>query len=237
MQATLARADVTYQSFFKRPLLDRQVGAPALIQVVYDALSDNFKLSVADIIVNQSGGHADNAVIIKLFGGGATIELRAEFWKGTFFRIVTPDDVKLVLRCLGVASEAIAKTSDRLTPSRASVAIAGWYQVSGDFQADTFFQGLGSKAVELQPNFLGAKSVEYSFNPTLKNDDEGWDASFLVQASLIEGTQVFMRTNSNYQSGGKYGSLELQAGHAESLAIGMLRKFGFETPPMVLANA
>ena len=42
MQAILARADVTYQSFFKRPLLDRQAGAPALIQVVYDVLkTDN----------------------------------------------------------------------------------------------------------------------------------------------------------------------------------------------------
>ena len=92
-------------------------------------------------------------MIINLFGGAATIELRAEFWRGTFVRIVTEDDVKLVLRCLGVVSEAIAKTSDRLTPSRASVAIAGWYQASGDFQADTFFQGLGSKAVELEPNF------------------------------------------------------------------------------------
>jgi hypothetical protein len=236
MQVTLTRADVSYQSVFKRPLLDREAGTPALIQTVYDVLSDNFKISVADIIVNQSGGPADNAVTIKLFGAAAAIELRSEFWRGTFPRVVTAEDVKLVLRCLSVVSEAIAKTSDRLIPSRASVAVAGWYQVSGDFDAAAFFKGLGSKAIELEPNFLGSKSIEYTFNPTLKNGDEGWDATFLVQASVIEGAQLFMNSASNYVSGGRYGSLELQAGHAETLAIGMLRKLGFEAIPMVVTG-
>jgi hypothetical protein len=236
MQATLARADVSYQSIFKRPLLDRQAGAPALIQTVYDVLSDNFKLTVADIIVNQSGGPADNAVTIKLFGAAAAIELRSEFWRGTFFRVVTAEDVKLVLRCLSVVSEAIAKTSDRLIPSRASVGVAGWYNVSGYFDTAAFLKGFGSKAIKLEPNFLGSKSIEYTFNPTLKNGDEGWDATFLVQASVIEGAQLFMNSASNYVSGGRYASLELQVEHADTLAIGMLKKLGFEALPMVVTG-
>ena len=237
MQAILARADISYQSFFKRPLLDRQAGTPALIQVVYDVLSDNFKLSVSDIVVNQGGGPSDNAVTFKLFGGGAAIELRSEFWKGTFLRAVTPEDVRLILRCLGVVSEAIAKTSDRLVPSRATVGIAGWYQVSGEFDASSFFNDLGSKAIELEQNFLGANSVEHTLNSKLKNADDGWDATFLVQASEVDGTQLFVHCMSNYVSGGQFGSLELQAGHAETLAFGMLNKLGFETLPFAVPNA
>jgi hypothetical protein len=237
MQVTLARADVAYQSFFKRPLLDRQDGTPALIQTVYDALSDNFTISLADVVFNQSGGPADNAVTIKLFGAAASIELRSEFWKGSFPRVVTPDDFKLVLRCLSVISEAIAKTSsDRCVPSRVSVGLAGWYKVTGGFDHTTFFSGLGSKAVELEPDFLGSKSVEYTFNPSLKNGDEGWDATFLIQASLIAETELFMKASSNYVSGGRYGSLELQAEHAERLVLGMLEKLGFEAIPMVVTG-
>jgi hypothetical protein len=237
MQATLARADVSYQSFFKRPLLDRQAGTPALIQTVYDVLSDNFKVSVGDIIVNQSGGPADNSVTIRLFGAAAAIELRSEFWRGTFPRVLTAEDVKLVLRCLNVVSEAIAKSSDRLLPLRATVAVSGWYQISGEFNALVFFKNLGSNAIELEANFLGAKTIEYVFYPTLRNDDEGWDATFAVQPSVIEGAQLFMNSTSNYVSGGRYGSLELQAGHAQSLAIGMLKKLGFEASPIGVSVA
>jgi hypothetical protein len=236
MQVTLARADVSYQSFFKKPLLDRLAGTPALIQTVYDVLSDNFKISVADILVNQNGGPAENAVTFKLFGAAASIELRSEFWKGTFPRVVSPEDVKLVLRCLGVVSEAIAKASDRLLPSRATVGVAGWYQVSGDFDAPTFFKSLGSNVVELEPSFLDSTTIEYVFHPTVRNGDEGWDATFFVQASVIEGTQLFMNSTSNYVSGGRYSSLVLQAGHAETLTIGMLRKLGFEALPLEVSG-
>src|SRR3954466_14578028 len=102
MKVTLARADIAYQSFFKKPLLDRLAGAPALIETVYEVLSDNFTISVGDITINQGGGPAANADLLRLFGTAASIELRSEFWKGTFPRVVTPEDVKLVFRCLGV---------------------------------------------------------------------------------------------------------------------------------------
>jgi len=236
MQVTLARADVSYQSFFKKPLLDRPAGTPALIQIVYDALSENFKISVADIVVNQSGGPADSSVMFRLFGAAASIELRSEFWKGIFPRVITADDVKLVTRCLGVVSEAVAKASDRLLPARATVVVAGWYQVPDGFDPATFFKGFWSNANELEPNFLGSKAIEYALNPTLRNADEGWDATFFVQASMIEGTQIFLNCISNYVSGGRYSSLELQADHAQTLAIAMLGKLGFEASPIEVSN-
>jgi hypothetical protein len=61
MKAHLVRADTSYDVFFKRPLLDRPPSIPAPLQTVYDALSDGFSISIADVRVSQGTNAADTA--------------------------------------------------------------------------------------------------------------------------------------------------------------------------------
>src|SRR4051812_26894631 len=116
MQATLARANISYQSFYKKPLLEKPDGKPGLMQTVYDVLSENFAISVSDIIANQSVSPADASVIFKLFGGLATIEIRADCWKAFFPGVVSESDLALVQRCLLRVAPTVEASSDRLLP-------------------------------------------------------------------------------------------------------------------------
>ncbi len=127
MKANLFRADASYEVFFKQPLLDRPSGVQAPVQSVYDALSEQFTISVADVQVNQSAIVAQTSIIFNLFNGAGSIELRPDRWRGVFRGLVSDKDTELVIRCLQTAGAAIEKTSDRIS--------GRWRRLSGALRA------------------------------------------------------------------------------------------------------
>lgn len=230
MKADLIRADVTYEVFFKKPLLDRPVGVPALIQSVYDALSEAIAVSVADIMVNQSPTPAQTSVIYNLFGGAGSIEIRADRWRGVFHSLVSTEDINLITRCLQIVASAIETTSDRLSPARTNLTVAGWYacDVSRDDVASVL-ENYWMPKNEMAAKFLDAEEIEYVLNPKLKNKSEGWEATFYVAVSALEKTELFLNYIGNYIHGGRYNSIDQQRAHVRLMLAGMLNKLGFET--------
>ncbi len=81
---------------------------------------------------------------------------------------------------------------------------------------------------EFEPGFLDSEQIEVSLNPRFKNSTEGWDALFLVQPSLVAGTQLFLNYNGTYIFGGRYNAIDRQLAHAESTIKAMLKKIDFE---------
>ncbi len=229
MKASLFRADTSYEGFFRRPLLDRPSGVPAPLQSVYDALSENFAISVADIQVNQNLVPAQTSVTYNLFNGAGAIEIRPDRWRGAFRGLISDKDQELVLRCLKTVSAAIEKTSDRMTPARSIVTVASWYKC--DLSVEQVASLLGKYWMpgnELKPGFLNAENVRVDLNPILTNASEGWDATFYVATSKVENTELFMNYIGTYASGGRYNSIDQQMEHFRSMLIGMLNMLGFE---------
>jgi hypothetical protein len=230
MQASLSRADVIYEVFFKRPLFWSHNGPP-LVQLVFDALSENFTVAIADINVNPGPSPSQIVVAIPMFGGAGSIELRVDRWRGTFRNIASQQDRSLILRCLNVASGAIHSSSDRSAPIRAVAAVATWYKCDLELLAvGSLLAKYWLASNELEPGFLGAAQIEYSLNPRLKNPTEGWDGLFLAQTSVAEGTQLFFHYTGTYISGGRYNSIDQQLDHAQTMIAGMLGKLGFKLP-------
>jgi hypothetical protein len=230
MQATLASADVTYEVFFKKPLFDARDNAP-LIQSVYDALSGSFLLSINDITVNQGPAPSQISVALSMFAGAGSIELRVDRWRGSFRRLVSSGDFDLILRCLNVTSGAMQNTSDRLSPARAKVVVASWYNCDMDLkEIEALLGRYWLKDRELHSNFLNAEQVTLTLNPYLKNATEGWDVFFLVQPSAVPGTQLFLNYTGTYIIGGRYNSIDQQSEHVRGMIEGMLKELGFEVP-------
>ena len=230
MKAALTRADVTYEVFFKKPLLDRPSGVPALIQSVYDALSEAVTISVADIQVNQSLTPAQTSVTYNLFGGAGSIEIRADRWRSTFRNLISIDDINLITRCIQIAASAIEKTSDRLSPARTDLTVAGWYKSDvGREEVAAVLKNYWMPKNEMAAKFLDADEIEYVLNPKLKNKSEGWEATFYVAVSALDNTELFINYLGNYTHGGRYNSIDQQRTHVRAMLAGMLNKIGFET--------
>jgi hypothetical protein len=231
MKAHLFRTDASYDVFFKRPLLDRLPSVPAPLQTVYDALSDNFSISTADVQVNQGTSVADTSIVYNLFTGAGSIELRPDRWRGAFRGLISEQDIQLVLRCVQTVAAAIEKTSDRMIASRSILTVATWHQC--DITVDQVAALLSTywmPGKELKIGFLDAEKIRIELNPVLENAKEGWVATFYVAPSKVDSSQLFMNYKGTYASGGRYNSIEVQATHARSMLRGMLNELGFETP-------
>jgi hypothetical protein len=230
MKANLFRADTSYEAFFRQPLLDRPSGVQAPLQSVYDALSEQFTITVADVQVNQSAIVAQTSVIYNLFNGAGSIELRPDRWRGVFRGLVSDKDTELVIRCLQTAGAAIEKTSDRMTPTRAILTVASWYKCDITIEQVTSLLGqYWIRQDELKSGFLNAEKAHNDLNPILKNPSEGWEAAFYVAPSKLENAELFLNYIGTYQSVGRYNSLEQQSGHLRLMLISMLKVLGFET--------
>ena len=81
---------------------------------------------------------------------------------------------------------------------------------------------------EFEPGFLNSEQIEVSLNPRFKNSTEGWDALFLVQPSLVAGTQLFLNFTGTYIFGGRYNTIDHQLAHAQTTIKAMLKKIDFE---------
>jgi hypothetical protein len=194
-------------------------------------LSDNFAISVADVQVSQGAVLTQTSIIYNLFNGAGSIELRPDRWRGAFRGLISEKDIEIVLRCLQTVSAAIEKTSDRMAPSRSVFTVASWYRC--DISTERVSNLLGQywmQGKELKLGFLNAEKIRIDLNPVLENKKEGWSATFYLAASQVDTAQLFMNYIGTYVSGGLYNSIEPQAAHAQSMLVGMLNEFGFETP-------
>jgi hypothetical protein len=234
MKATLARADVAYEVSFKKPLFDREREAPPLLQSLYDALSDNFPISLNDISTNMNAPPAQVSATIGLFGGAGWIELRLDRWRAGFRNLRTEEDRKLIIRCLDVAGRAIQTFSDRLRTTSTVLNVSSWLVCDqGMSGVATLLSNHGSLGIQIDRGFLGAEEIHFSINPRLRNSTEGWDVIFLFQASAMEGTHLFANFNGTYIEGGRYNTIDQRAEHVRVMLSGMLEKLGVElTGPM-----
>jgi hypothetical protein len=229
MMASLHRADVAYEVVFKRPLLDRPAGVTAPLQSLYDALSENFTISISDVVVNQSATPSQTSATYTLFGGAGAIELRPDRWRGVFRNIASEPDIELIVRCLSVVGSALEKTSERTSPARAVVTAATWYK------SDVILEQISAllKNFWVQPDlkagFLNAEKVDVDLNARLENSKEGWDGTFYVAPSKVADAELFINYIGTYISGGKYNSIAHQAEHCRSMLRGMLAMLGFST--------
>lgn len=237
MKATLARANISYQSFYKKPLLGAPAANPGLLEPVYDVLSENFAISISDIIGNRSVSPADNSIIFKLFGGVATIEIRADCWKAFFPGVVSEGDLALIQRCLFLVAPTIEASSTRTSPARASVGVAGWYKSDAELDATKMLRAYWAPDTLLEDGFLDSEKIEYTLNPKLINSAAGWDASYVIQPSALTDSHIFINYTANYICGGAYSSIEAQVKHSRFLVVGMLERLGFNTPVEERANA
>ena len=181
MQANWFRADASYEVLFKRPLLDRPSGVTAPLQPVYDALSDNFAISLADVQVTQAALPTQASVTYNLFNGAGSIELRPDRWRGAFRGLMSEKDIELVIRCLQIAADAIEKTSDRMAPSRSVLTVANWFKCDINIeQVSSLLGQYWRHGKELKSGFLNSEKVRIDLNPILENEKEGWSATEVV---------------------------------------------------------
>jgi len=229
MKATVARVDVTYEVIFKRPLLDRAGSSPPFFQSLYDRLSDNFPISLADVAVHTDPHLSNVFASINLFGGAASVELRLDRWRATFRILRTDEDRKIVIRCLNLVRSVMEDLSDRVEPTRSIVTVASWYICDGGAGGVAeIMTRHGSLGTPIDQSFLGAEQVVFNINPHLRNATEGWDATFLVQPSLVEGAHLFASYTGTYIEGGRYSTIDQKAEHIKFMLSGMLEKIGVE---------
>jgi hypothetical protein len=233
MKAQVARVDVSYEVSFRRPLLDWASVALPLFQSFYDRLSENFTVSLADVAVHADPHPAYAAASISLFGGAGAVELRPDRWRATFRNLRTEEDRKIVRRCLGLVESATEAGSrpDRPKSAQTLVTVASWYVCDEGATGVTELLGRhGSLGIPISRGFLGAEQIDFNVNPRLRNPTEGWDATFLIQPSVLEGTHLFANYSGTYVEGGRYNSIEQKAEHVKLMLTGMLEKIGVELP-------
>jgi hypothetical protein len=240
MKAQVAREDVSYEVSFRRPLLDWANAALPLFQSLYDRLSENFSLTLADVAVHADPRPAYAVASIRLFGGAGAVELRPDRWRATFRNLRSDEDRKIVMRCLSLLESGVEaegrppemqgrETPDRHKSARSLVAMASWYVCEGGATAVTeLLNRHGSLGTPISQGFLGAEDIDFNVNPRLRNPREGWDVTFLIQPSLIEGTHLFANYSGTYIDGGRYNSIEQRAEHARLMLTGMLEKIDVE---------
>lgn len=230
MKATLARADVTYEVSFKKPLFD-QGAHPPLVQSVYDTLSDNFSISLPDVGVNAGPAPSHIFVVMNLFGGAGSVELRLDRWRASFKGLMNENDRKLIIRCLNLVTVALEGASDRISPARTVLTVASWYKCDeGAPGVASMLSEHGSLGIEVDRGFLGAEQIDYTINPHMRNPTEGWDALFFIQESQLEGTHLFLNYTGNYVTGGRYNSVDQKADHIATMISGMLGALGVVLP-------
>jgi hypothetical protein len=66
--------------------------------------------------------------------------------------------------------------------------------------------------------------------PLLRNTTEGWDASFFIQKSKVQGSHLFVNYTGNYIAGGRYNSVDQIDGHVESMLRALLEMFDVRLP-------
>ena len=231
MKAQVAREDVSYEVSFRRPLLDWASAALPLFQSLYDQLSENFSLTLADVAVHADPHPAYAVASIRLFGGAGAVELRPDRWRATFRNLRSDEDRKIVMRCLSLLESGVEAEGrpDRHKSAQSLVAIASWYVCEGGATAVTeLLNRHGSLETPISQGFLGAEDIDFNVNPRLRNPREGWDVTFLIQPSLMEGTHLFANYSGTYIDGGRYNSIEQKAEHAKLMLTGMLEKIGVE---------
>ena len=230
MKTDFFRADTIYEVLFRRPFLDRTPDMQAPLQTVYDALSDHFAISIADILVNQSAVPSQTSVTYNLFDGAGSIDLRPDRWRGTFRQITSAKDAELVLQCLRTAGSAIEKISDRMSPLRSVVTVASWFKcdISLD-EVTALLSRYWIRENELKAGLLEAEVVRNDLNPTFTNKSEGWEAIFYVAPSRVAGAELFLNYIGTYQRGGRFNSIDQHVEHCRLMVGSMLKILGFES--------
>jgi hypothetical protein len=227
MKAILSRVDATYEVQFKKPLLDYGRIPESPIQLIYDALSEAASISIADIVVNPGPAPGSVSVYFSLFGGLGSIELRLDRWRATFRTIRTEDDKKIVIRLINLTATAVDQLSDRTSAARTFLSVAYWYQCDvGIDGVKKLLELLGPTTMKFDPASFGGKEIEFTLNPRVWNAEEGWDARFIVQPSLLEGSHLFLRYDSDYISGGRYNSPDERFVHVEKMTATLLDQLG-----------
>jgi hypothetical protein len=228
MIASLQRAEIAYEVAFKRPLLDRPLGVPAPLQSIYDALSENFAISIADVVANQSATPSQTFATFNLFGGAGAIELRPDRWRGAFRNITSGPDLEVIIRCLAIVGSALEKTSERTSPARAVVAAATWYKTDMTLEHVTALLRKFWVQDQLKAGFLNSEKVDLDVTARLEHSKEGWEATVYLAPSKVADAQLFINYTGTYLSGGRYNSIPLQAEHSRTMLKGMLALLGFD---------
>jgi hypothetical protein len=202
------------------------------LQSLYDALAENFPVSLTDVAFNPGSMPAQVAGTINLFSGAGSVEIRLDQWRALFRGLRTAEDRKVILRCLNLAAAALEKDSDHLVPASRTVVLASWF--SSEDGASGVAAMLKAKAGPwaAAPGFksLGAEELEFTLAPLLRNTTEGWDASFFIQKSKVQGSHLFVNYTGNYIAGGRYNSVDQIDGHVESMLRALLEMFDVRLP-------
>lgn len=227
MNATLSRANLKCEVFFRKPLFELLGATAHAAEVMYETIGEQFPLSLADINVTSGSSPANVSVRTSLFSGLGSIELWVDRYQATFRTLRTAADLRTVTGCLNVTNAAIRRFSERCAERHGAVEVASWYACEGGSGAVTaLLSEHGPKQLEVDPAFLDAEQIDFSISLRLRNPSEGWTASFTLDQSLIDGADLFVLYNGSYLSGGRYNSPEERAAHIERLYQGILGRLG-----------
>lgn len=231
LKLQLQSLDLTYDMAFRKPAFDLAPNSLRLLQRLYEALSPRVMVSPADLQVGAGNSLGDVLVRLRLFRGQGLVEITVDRFKCRFTELTAEEHLQLVVSCIDLAEKGVQEALTDVSAGTTAFRTVSWWKADvGKDKVKAYLRGAAEGRLQIPTQALGATEEEYSFKGTFRNKEENWLASFVLEPSVAESSDIFFSFDTVYIEDGKYTLFTAQAEHYESLCRAFLRGIGCELP-------
>ena len=237
MKVSIHFMSVAYEAGFKEPAFDVPQSVPQILADFYRALSPKFPIKLSDMQAFGGNTLSDVIVRILLFSGNGQLELRLDKFSAVFRGVRTAEDVGIVGTCINICNEVLNATLPNMIVEKTSIRTDSWLACEG---AAAAAQGL-LEELHTPRDHSGVKGFDdaklrHLENAELRNDAEGWSATFGLDESLIPQAHLYFSCSVTYTEAGRYKTLSERTEHAEGVYRSILTYYGLEAESDVEAK-
>ncbi len=221
------RTDGAVECRFQRIRFDLPCDIPTLAQQLHAALSPRTGMDLSAIQTLPGTTYADVGLRASLFGGQASLEVRADRSLVAFSRLVLDSEILLALECAELVTAALREcwTDFRLAETR--IKASSWLKFRDDAaSADALLASAISE--HSKPDltaYPGAERVTSSLACRVDNSSEGWSWTMTLERSAIREANLYTLMESSFQSEGRFSKLTEQAKFLSDAYIRYLEQF------------
>ena len=223
------RLDEAYDVMFVQPAFKLPTMAVDVLETFYNTLKPKFSVRMSDLQSFSGASYSDIGLRVVLFGGSATITVTPESMSANFAGVNTLGDQDAVVECVRLCLNALTSALPEVAISGRKIAIHSWLTCEGG--ADAVGQLLdehGQKGFPFGKGDFESDQVSYRVGLDLRNREDGWNATVVLDRSAVEKADLFYRLDTTYLENGRYNNFDVQIEHTRTLYLGIIGRFGLE---------
>lgn len=225
MEYKALRMSVVYEHRFARPMFSVARVAVEVLEGIYEALSPEYAISMADLSAASAATMSEVAIRANLFGGNGFLEVNPERFHARFVGIQSNADIQTIKNTVVLAEAGMQKALNLTKFGDTSIQVSAWLTLTGgDEEGERFFEKYVQKHIAKAE--LDAERAVYLINANFSNDNQGWRLNFLVEPSRLPGAQLFLLADATYSSGSRLEELDAKVSHLEAKIDILLKQCG-----------